>query len=215
MHTKPNSKWDKRYTCLSIPGNTGFYPRDHIRVSHNWDMSLSRLLWTDIVKHIRSLSHTHTHRKQSLHHHISVAESMSIHLHTHTHIPAYWRCGGYPTNSMCVLGGWVTRMKRVWFSREGVTHTLATWGCARQSASLRHTLVPVTIFRTGMQAYCEERWRGAAWMEAWKYLILHWQIHPSAPRQELWRKMMLEKTGWLNLTLRHAGKIWLLKSFYV
>ena len=49
-------------------------------------------------------------------------------------------------------------MKRVWFSRDGVTHTLApacSW--ARQSASRRQTGVPVTILRTGMQAYWGRR----------------------------------------------------------
>lgn len=73
------------------------------------------------------------------------------------YVPAYWRCGGYPTNSMCVLGGCVTRMKRVWFSREGVTQTLEARECAAQSSSVRHTRVPVTIFRTGMQAYYGRR----------------------------------------------------------
>lgn len=58
---------------------------------------------------------------------------------------------------MCVLGGCVTRMKRVWFSREGVTQTLAALECAAQSSSVRHTRVPVTILRTGIQAYCGHR----------------------------------------------------------
>lgn len=45
-------------------------------------------------------------------------------------------------------------MKRVWFSSEGVTHTLAALEWTAQSLSLRQARVPVTILRTGMQAYC-------------------------------------------------------------
>lgn len=45
-------------------------------------------------------------------------------------------------------------MKRVWFSSEGVTQTLAALVRTVQSLSARHARVPVTILRTGMQAYC-------------------------------------------------------------
>lgn len=69
-------------------------------------------------------------------------------------VPAYCRCGGYPTNSMCMLGRCTTRMKRVWFSREGVTQTLSAWLWDRQSLSVWHTHFPVTTLRTGMHAYC-------------------------------------------------------------
>ncbi|TNN38756.1 hypothetical protein EYF80_051068 [Liparis tanakae] len=55
-------------------------------------------------------------------------------------------------------------MKRVWFSRDGVTQTPWPWPSARagpppQSPSARHTCVPDTILRTGMQAYCGRRER--------------------------------------------------------
>lgn len=45
-------------------------------------------------------------------------------------------------------------MRRVWFSSEGVTQTLAAPERTAQSLSVRHARVPVTILRTGMQANC-------------------------------------------------------------
>lgn len=53
-------------------------------------------------------------------------------------------------------------MKRVWFSSEGVTQTLAALERTAQSLSVRHARVPVTILRTGMQAYCSRDGPGLA-----------------------------------------------------
>lgn len=64
---------------------------------------------------------------------------------------------------MWVLGGCVTRMKRVWFSSEGVTQTLAALERTAQSLSVRHVRVPVTILRTGMQAYCSGDGAALVW----------------------------------------------------
>lgn len=75
---------------------------------------------------------------------------------------------------MWVLGGCVTRMKRVWFSSEGVTQTLAAPEGTAQSLSLRHERVPVTILRTGMQAYWSRDAAGLVWQRLMIQFRLIW-----------------------------------------
>lgn len=82
--------------------------------------------------------------------------------------PENCRCEGYPTKSMSGWGGWRTRMRRVWFSREGTTHRLApvpspcSCCCCWQSALVLQVRLVSMVLRAGRQAYCSKVEMGGA-----------------------------------------------------